>query len=107
MWGIKVIVPNKLQGRVLEELNTGHTEIIRMKTLARSPIWWPYMEQQKRWYGNMSLLRICQHQQLSIHGLGQQIHGNACILTSPAHFLVSHSYSLEMAQGESYDENHC
>ena len=24
MWGIKVIIPNKLQGRVLEELHTGH-----------------------------------------------------------------------------------
>ena len=32
---------------------------------------------------------------------------HACILTLPAHFLVSHSYSLEMAQGDSYDENHC
>ena len=31
MWGIKVIVPNKLQGRVLEELHTGHTGIVRMK----------------------------------------------------------------------------
>ena len=107
MWGIKVIVPNKLHGRVLKELHTGHTETVRMKALARSPVWWPGMEQQRRWYGNVSLVRICEHQQFSIHGLGQHVHGNACILTLPAHFLVSHSYSLEMAQGDSYDENHC
>ena len=104
---IRQLVPNKIQGRVLEELNTGHTEIVRMKALARSPIWWPGMEQQRRWYGNVNFLRICEHQQPSIHGLGQHVHGNAWILTLPAHFLLSHSYSLEMVQGDSYDENHC
>ena len=46
MWGIKVIVPNKLQGRVLEELHTGHTGIVRMKALARSHVWWPGVEKQ-------------------------------------------------------------
>jgi len=46
MWGIKVIVPNKLQGRVLEELHTGHTGIVRMKSLARSRVWWPGVEKQ-------------------------------------------------------------
>ena len=46
MWGIKVIVPNKLQGRVLEELHTGHTGIVRMKALARSQVWWPGIEKQ-------------------------------------------------------------
>ena len=46
MWGIKVIVPNKPQGRVLEELHAGHTGIVRMKCLARSCIWWPGVEKQ-------------------------------------------------------------
>ena len=46
MWGIKVIIPNKLQGRVLEELHTGQIGIVKMKALARSCIWWPSMEQQ-------------------------------------------------------------
>lgn len=46
MWGIKVIIPNKLQGKVLEELHTGHIGIVKMKALARSRIWWPGMEQQ-------------------------------------------------------------
>ena len=46
MLGIKVIIPNKLQGRVLEELHTGHIGIVKMKALARSRVWWPGMEQQ-------------------------------------------------------------
>ena len=46
MWGIKVIVPNKLQGRVLEELHISHTGIVRMKALSRSRIWWPEVEKQ-------------------------------------------------------------
>ena len=46
MWDIKVIIPNKLQGRVLEELHMGHIGIVKMKALARSRIWWPGMEQQ-------------------------------------------------------------
>ena len=46
MWGIKVIIPNKLPGRVLEELHTGHIKIVKMKALARSRVWWPGMEKQ-------------------------------------------------------------
>ena len=43
--GIKVIVPNNLQGRVLE-LHMGHTGIARMKALAKSNVWWPGVEKQ-------------------------------------------------------------
>ena len=39
MWVIKVIVPDKLQGRVLGELHTGHTGIVQMKALARARVW--------------------------------------------------------------------
>lgn len=38
MWGTEVIVPNKLQERILQELHAGHTGIVRMKCLARSRI---------------------------------------------------------------------
>ena len=46
MWGIKVIVPYKLQGRVLEELHTGHIGIVKMKSLARTHVWWPSVDKQ-------------------------------------------------------------
>ena len=41
MWGIRVIIPRKHQKRVLEELHQGHLGIVKMKSLARSYIWWP------------------------------------------------------------------
>eukprot|EP00731_Ephydatia_muelleri_P011873 Em0006g767a len=36
LWGVRVLVPKKLQGRVLEELHKGHPGASRMKSLARA-----------------------------------------------------------------------
>ena len=41
MWGIRVVIPPQLRKRVLEELHTGHPGMVRMKSLARSFVWWP------------------------------------------------------------------
>lgn len=41
LWGMRVVVPNKLQSRVLEELHDGHLGMVKMKALARSYVWWP------------------------------------------------------------------
>ena len=41
MWGIRVIVPKKLQEDVLKELHRDHQGIARMKANARSYLWWP------------------------------------------------------------------
>jgi hypothetical protein len=41
MWGIRVIIPRKFQKRVLDELHQGHLGIVKMKSLARSYVWWP------------------------------------------------------------------
>ena len=41
MWGVRVVVPKKLEEKVLEELHNGHIGVIMMKSLARSHIWWP------------------------------------------------------------------
>lgn len=38
---MRVVVPFKLQKRVLEELHSGHPVIVRMKAIARSYVWWP------------------------------------------------------------------
>lgn len=40
MRGMRVVVPLKLQKRVLEELHTGHPGIVRIKAIARSYVWW-------------------------------------------------------------------
>ena len=39
LWGIRVIVPKKLQKKLLEELHKDHPGISRMKSVARSYIW--------------------------------------------------------------------
>jgi hypothetical protein len=45
LWGIRVIVPNSLQGKVLEELHRNHAGMTQMKRVARSYVWWPKMDQ--------------------------------------------------------------
>ena len=36
LWGMRVVIPNKLQDRVLKELHDGHLGVVKMKALARS-----------------------------------------------------------------------
>ena len=43
-WGARVVIPMQLQSRVLEELHDSHPGITRMKTLARSHVWWPKID---------------------------------------------------------------
>ena len=40
MWGIRVLVPEKLQAKVLKSLYENHTGITRMKAITRSYFWW-------------------------------------------------------------------
>ena len=40
LWGKRVVIPNKLQDRVLKELHDGHLGVVKMKALARSYVWW-------------------------------------------------------------------
>ena len=44
LWGIRVIVPEKLRTAVLEELRTSHLGIVRMKSLACLHVWWPVIK---------------------------------------------------------------
>ena len=41
LWGFRVVVPSKLQQKVLGMLHETHMGIVRMKSIARSYVWWP------------------------------------------------------------------
>lgn len=41
MWGYKIIFPSKFRKRILDEIHTTHMGMVRMKSFARSFVWWP------------------------------------------------------------------
>ena len=41
LWGIRVLVPDKLRAKLSEELHCDHPGICCMKSVARSYFWWP------------------------------------------------------------------
>lgn len=46
IWGLRVIIPQRLQKKLLKNLHETHAGIVRMKALARQFIWWPNMDQE-------------------------------------------------------------
>ena len=44
LWGMRVVIPVKFQSKVLAELHQGHPGIVRMKSIARSHVWWPELD---------------------------------------------------------------
>ena len=46
MWGLRVVIPDKFQQQILEELHGAHPGIVRMKELARSHVWWPNIDRE-------------------------------------------------------------
>eukprot|EP00731_Ephydatia_muelleri_P001691 Em0001g1691a len=44
LWGCRVVIPKPGQRLILEELHSGHQGISKMKSLARSFVWWPKLD---------------------------------------------------------------
>ena len=45
LWGIRVLIPEKLRGDIIRELHQNHPGISRTKAVARSYVWWPKLDQ--------------------------------------------------------------
>ena len=41
-----MIIPAKLQARILNELHSTHMGIVKIKEIARSAVWWPQMDKE-------------------------------------------------------------
>ncbi|XP_030751492.1 uncharacterized protein K02A2.6-like [Sitophilus oryzae] len=60
MWGYRLIIPKKSQLNILKELHSSHMGIVKMKSLARSYVWWPNMDKDIELYVN-SCKSCCIH----------------------------------------------
>ena len=55
MWGIRIVIPTKLCSQVLDQIHEGHLGVVKMKSLARSLVWWPGIDTDLE-----SLAKICE-----------------------------------------------
>ena len=44
IWGTRVVIPKSSRSQLLQELHVGHLGMVRMKNVARSFIWWPWID---------------------------------------------------------------
>ena len=58
MWGMRVVVPQVYQQKVLEVLHGGHLGVVKMKALACSHVWWPHIDKEIEGVTQLTLWRM-------------------------------------------------
>lgn len=43
-WGHRLVIPELLQNKLLQELHSSHQGVVKMKQTARNYFWWPYID---------------------------------------------------------------
>ena len=79
MWGLRTVITPSLRQTILTELHERHPGIARMKSIARSHVWWPKI------YQEIEMLPVNVNRATKpagllqrhrfFHGLGRQLHG--------------------------------
>ena len=91
LWGSRVIIPTQGQRDVLYGLHTTHPGMQKMKSLARSYVWWPQMDSDIE--STVIECSECQAGNIGrpklyyIRGKGQNNHGAGYIWTMLDHFV--------------------
>ena len=76
LWGIRVIVPKKLQSSVLDQLHEGHVGMVKIKMIARSYVQWPCIDRAIEDLVNLvKKFRKSLHRPHCTFGFGHANHG--------------------------------
>ena len=74
MRGLRTVIPPSLRQTILTELHEGHPGITRIKSIARSHVWWPEIDQEIEKVTREC--QLCNKSRRAPPPLGRQLQGN-------------------------------
>ena len=71
LWGNRVVIPQKIQARMIEKLHRDHPGVTRMKAIAHSYLWWPGLDKDLENCAKSCV--SCQAVKMCVHHAGHEI----------------------------------